>query len=247
MEFKFERVKKDYSDFSSDKVLVNAPQTPAFPVRIASEIMSRCLSYLKSKSNISIYDPCCGAAHLLTVLGFLYSTNLNKVYGTDIDDKAIQYAHQNLNFLTSDGLMQKTRELKTRYNNLSNTFNEKSIQSSERLAAMIRGSEKTQNNICCKRWDITSSTPPSFQRVNVVITDLPYGNMTYWEGNKSDNPINKMLSNIYEILDLENSIIAIISDKQQKIKHEKFFQIKRLKHGKRQFTFLKPMNDEVES
>ncbi|NRR74918.1 hypothetical protein HRD57_01935 [Tetragenococcus halophilus] len=79
MKFKFEPIKKDYSDFSSDKLLVNAPRTPAFPVRVASEIMVRSLSFLNSADGLTLYDPCCGGGHLLTVLGFCYSKNL-KIY-----------------------------------------------------------------------------------------------------------------------------------------------------------------------
>lgn len=68
MKFEFETIKKDYSDFSSDRVLINAPRTPAFPVRIASEIMSRCLSLINSSDGISVYDPCCGGGHLLKII-----------------------------------------------------------------------------------------------------------------------------------------------------------------------------------
>ncbi|MCF1684090.1 hypothetical protein LQF67_00650 [Tetragenococcus halophilus] len=42
-------------------------------------------------------------------------------------------------------------------------------------------------------------------------------------------------------LDLENSIVTIICNKKEKINHQKFEQVKRLKHGKRQFIFLRPL------
>ncbi|QXN86522.1 hypothetical protein KV134_10155 [Tetragenococcus halophilus] len=38
MKFKFEPIKKDYSDFSSDKLLVNAPEHPLF--RLESQVKS---------------------------------------------------------------------------------------------------------------------------------------------------------------------------------------------------------------
>ena len=65
--------------------------------------------------------------------------------------------------------------------------------------------------------------------------------MSQWGGIMKNNPIEQMLNNIYQILDYDNSVIAIISNKEQRIKHEYFEQIKRLKHGKRQFTFLRPL------
>ncbi|GMA45354.1 hypothetical protein GCM10025853_28110 [Tetragenococcus halophilus subsp. halophilus DSM 20339] len=109
MKFKFEPIKKDYSDFSSDKLLVNAPRTPAFPVRVASEIMARSLSFLNSADGLTLYDPCCGGGHLLTVLGFCYSKNLKNIYGSDIDTKALEYAQKNLNLLTPEGLSKKRK------------------------------------------------------------------------------------------------------------------------------------------
>src|SRR5699024_2296800 len=91
------------------------------------------------------------------------------------------------------------------------------------------------------KWDITSSPPPFFRGINIVITDLPYGNMAHWEGVMKDNPTEQMLNNIYHVLDLNNSVVAIACNKKQKVKHEWFEQVKRLKHGKRQFTFLRPL------
>ncbi|GMA45353.1 hypothetical protein GCM10025853_28100 [Tetragenococcus halophilus subsp. halophilus DSM 20339] len=76
-----------------------------------------------------------------------------------------------------------------------------------------------------------------------MITDLPYGNMSDWqgEGTTQNNPNKQMLNNIYQTLDLNNSIVTIICNKQEKINHQKFEQVKRLKHGKRQFIFLRPL------
>lgn len=241
MKYKFETIKKDYSDFSSDKVLINAPRTPAFPVRVASEIMSRCLSYLNSTDGISIYDPCCGGGHLLTVIGFLYSANLNKIYGTDIDDRALDYAKRNLSLLAMEGLLQRKKGIQRYYDNNEEESQLQALESFERLKAMIVDSKRSHKDIHCLKWDITSSQPPLFRDVNIVITDIPYGNMSQWDGIMKNNPIEQMLNNIYQILDYDNSVIAIISNKEQRIKHEYFEQIKRLKHGKRQFTFLRPL------
>jgi 23S rRNA (guanine2535-N1)-methyltransferase len=240
MKYKFETIRRDYSDFSSDRVLVNAPRTPAFPVRIASEIMSRCLSYLNSTKGISIYDPCCGGGHLLTVIGFLYNENLYKVCGTDIDDKALSYARRNLSLLTMDGLLQRKKSIQ--YNDKHRKEAQlQALESVERLKTMLLDSKISQKDIDCFKWDITSSKPPLNRDINIVITDLPYGNMSQWDGTMKENPIEHMLNNIYQVLDLNNSVVAIISNKKQRIKHGSFKQISRLKHGKRQFTFLRPL------
>ncbi|WP_440897138.1 N-6 DNA methylase [Amphibacillus sp. Q70] len=241
MKFEFETIKKDYGDFSSDRVLINAPRTPAFPVRIASEIMARCLSFTDSSDGISIYDPCCGGGHLLTVIGFLYSANLNKVYGTDIDARALDYAKRNLNLLTMEGLLQRKKSIECNYNKYGKQPQLEALRSVNRLASMLIDSNKSLKDIQCLKWDITSTKPPLSREINIVITDLPYGNMAHWEGIMKNNPTEQMLNNIYQILDLNNSVVAIVSNKKQRIKHECFKQVKRLKHGKRQFTFLRPL------
>lgn len=241
MKFKFETIKKDYSDFSSDRVLINAPRTPAFPVRLASEIMSRCLSLISSSDGISVYDPCCGGGHLLTVIGFLYSTNLNKVYGTDIDDQALEYAKRNLSLLTIDGLLQRKKSIQCNYDKYGKESQQKALYSVNRLVSMNLDSKKSVKDIQCLKWNITGSRPPFFGDINIVITDLPYGNMSHWGGIIKSNPTEQMLNNIYQTLDLNNSIVAIVCNKKQRIEHEWFEQVKRLKHGKRQLIFLRPL------
>ncbi|SDZ42223.1 RRNA methyltransferase AviRa [Evansella caseinilytica] len=240
MKFKYEVEKKDHRDFSSGRVLINAPQTPAFPVRIASEIMSRCLSYINSNDCISIYDPCCGGAHLLTVIGFLYREKIERVYGTEIDIKAVGYAKRNLNLLTSNGLFQRKKNILQNYNKFGKVSHLEALQSVKRLISTTLDSNHIKD-IQCLDWDITSSKPPVFRNINIVITDLPYGNMAIWKGTKNMNPIEQMLKNVYYTLDLNNAVVSIICDKNQKVEHEWFEQVKRLKHGKRQFTFLRPV------
>ncbi|AOF49544.1 N-6 DNA methylase [Tetragenococcus halophilus] len=242
MKFKFEALKKDYSDFSSDKVLINAPRTPAFPVRVASEIMARCLSFLKNTDHLTIYDPCCGGAHLLTVLGFLYSTNLARIYGSDIDEKALTYARKNLDLLTGESLQQKIKALQA-----DNKAQDEQTQSTEvlnsanRLATMLLDAKAPQKEVQCFQWDITKDSPTFSENVNIVITDLPYGNMTHWQGDSKEPPTKRLLDNIYQTLDVNNSVIAIICNKKERIAHNNFTQVNRLKHGKRQIFILQPL------
>jgi len=49
MKYRFEVERKDYSDFASGRVLYSAPNTTAFPVRLASEIVQRAFDILESK------------------------------------------------------------------------------------------------------------------------------------------------------------------------------------------------------
>lgn len=103
MQFEYEIKREDYSDLSSGRVLLLTQKT-AFPVRMASEIMYRCRSYIEKKDHLSIYDPCCGGAHMLTVTGFLHGESISKIHGSDIDESVIRTAKGNLSMLTSEGL-----------------------------------------------------------------------------------------------------------------------------------------------
>jgi len=240
MKFEFEPVKKDYSDFSSDKVLVNAPRTPAFPVRIASEIMARCLSFINIKEGITVYDPCCGGGHLLSAIGLLYSANISRVYATDIDEQALKYAQKNLNLLTPAGFSKRKKEMQEHYEKQRKQAQLEALNSAQRLEAMLLNTKYPEKEVQCFQWDITESSPPYFKNVNIVITDLPYGNMVDWQTTQ-DHPNEYLLDNIYQALDTDNAIVALICNKQARISHKKFKQVKRLKHGKRQFIFFRPL------
>ena len=58
--------RQDYTDLSSGRVLYNQPGAPAFPVRLASEILQRCLTLREADGNASpcqIFDPCFLLSH----------------------------------------------------------------------------------------------------------------------------------------------------------------------------------------
>ena len=72
MKYKFETDKRDFSDFSSGRVLYNAANTTAFPVRLASEIAQRCFDILEKREFIVHTKFMIHAAEevLLTTIGF---------------------------------------------------------------------------------------------------------------------------------------------------------------------------------
>lgn len=236
MIYEYEIEKEDYSDFASGRVFYNAPNTTAFPVRLGKEIMSRCLAQLRTDKNLTLYDPCCGGAHLLTFLGFLYREHLTAIYGSDIDEQVLEYANRNLTLLTEKGLQARKEQIQRNYDLYQKESHLHALESVERLEKLNQTSIK---QLQCFAFNIAGVTRPPIQNVNVVITDLPYGNIANWKGS-DDNPIQQMLTNIYQILDLNNSIVAIICDKKQKVTHESFRKIHAFNHGKRKITFLKP-------
>src|SRR5512134_399203 len=103
MQYKYEKTQIDYSDLASGRVFYSLPGHPAFPVRLASEIFQRCVAHRKSIYAVSepctLYDPCCGAAYHLSVLGYLHGEHIRKIIASDVDEKAIDLANRNLGLL----------------------------------------------------------------------------------------------------------------------------------------------------
>lgn len=48
----------NFEDFASGRVLYGGKGIPNFPVRLLNEIYGRTVSYLESKEDLVIYDPC---------------------------------------------------------------------------------------------------------------------------------------------------------------------------------------------
>src|SRR5215210_5047561 len=103
MPYRFARERVDYSDFASGRVLYSLPGRTAFPVRLADEIFQRCLALRPPEARdgpLTLYDPCCGGATLLTTLGFLHGPKLAALIGSDADPDAVALAERNLALLT---------------------------------------------------------------------------------------------------------------------------------------------------
>ena len=99
MKYRFEIEAKNYEDFASGRVLYNRPGATAFPVRLGSEIIQRCLERVRErhgKGRLTLYDPCCGGAYLLTTIGFLHGQEFSKIYASDIDEAMLELAMDNL-------------------------------------------------------------------------------------------------------------------------------------------------------
>src|SRR5215208_6675514 len=108
MPYKYVKEQLDYSDLASGRVFYSLPGHPAFPIRLASEILQRCVAQreviYKISTPCTLYDPCCGAAYHLSVLGYLHRDAIREVIASDVDEKAVALAERNLNLLNANGL-----------------------------------------------------------------------------------------------------------------------------------------------
>ena len=108
MQYKYATEPQDYSDLASGRVFYSLPGHPAFPVRLASEIFQRCIAsretIYKDSSPCTLYDPCCGAAYHLSVLGYLHGKHIQEIIASDINEKAVALAGRNLGLLSVAGM-----------------------------------------------------------------------------------------------------------------------------------------------
>lgn len=237
------RFKKNYEDLASGRVLYNAHGTTSFPVRLASEILQRCFGILESKgvkAPYSIYDPCCGGAYLLTTAGLLHGDKLSSVYASDINSDVLQIAEQNLSLLSAGGLHQRKEQIKEYIRLYDKASHKEALISADKLSGNL--SLTSIGKVSVFPHDITNASPGSElpHAVNIVITDLPYGDIVTWKS-ESENPLTEFFEHVYEHLAAAQSVLAVIADKKQKLQHEKFKRIDLSKAGKRQFAIFEPI------
>jgi hypothetical protein len=78
--------------------------------------------------------------------------------------------------------------------------------------------------------------------VDIVFTDVPYGWHSHWQNARpaaGTDPLGSMLEALPGVLS-PSSIVAIISDKQQKAAHPGYQRLEKFQIGKRRVTLLRP-------
>ena len=255
MQYKYEKEVQDYSDLSSGRVFYSIPGHPAFPIRLASEIFQRCMASREAIYGISspctLYDPCCGAAYQLSVLGVLQGRHIREIIASDVDKEAAELAERNLGLLTVAGLDRRINEI----TKMIKKFNKESHKDALKSTLVLKDKITTLNQKHPLRTKIFRSSATDSQTilnniaahsVDIVFTDIPYGQHSQWHGSTSDelaNPLWSMLNALIEILS-PSSIVAIVSDKKQKVAHEGYQRIEKFQVGKRQVALLKPNHNQ---
>jgi 16S rRNA G966 N2-methylase RsmD len=250
MQYKYAREQQDYSDLSNGRVFYSLPGHPAFPVRLASEIFQRCLGHReaihKTSMPCTLYDPCCGLAYHLSVLAYLHGESIREVIGSDIDEKAVELAGRNLSLLHNTGLDRRIHELLELFEQYEKESHREALQSAFLLREKLSGfpnslATRVFRASATDRDEISKQIKP--HSVDIVFTDVPYGRHSQWrqaELPEGSNPLTSMLNVLLDVLSL-SSIVAIASDKGQKVVHERFQRIEHFQVGKRRVVILKPI------
>jgi 16S rRNA G966 N2-methylase RsmD len=249
MQYKYEKTPIDYSDLASGRVFYSLPGHPAFPVRLASEIFQRCVAQRESIYAVSdpytLYDPCCGAAYHLSVLGYLHRRHIRKIIASDIDEKAVALANRNLGLLHIAGMEGRINELDTMHKQYKKDSHKDALRSAHFIRSRLIqfGPEHT---LVTRTFQSSATDQNSMLRhignksVDIVFTDVPYGQHSQWQGfDGAENPLWSMLDALTKIVS-SSSIVAISSDKAQKPSHERYQRIEHFQIGKRRVTILRP-------
>ena len=232
--------KVNYEDYSSGRVLYGTPGATNFPVSLAGEIFQKCKEYLAKNGNLgsyTIYDPFCGVAYSLTVLGFLRGKNIKEIFASDVNKTILEFAHKNLSLLTTKGINNRITELKKFIDDYKKDSHREALESAEKLKL------KTKNlSIKTKEFQFNilsdDDLPKQVSKIDIVVADVPYGKLANWSGLKNGiNPIQASLDKIKNGLG-EVSIVAIVLNKKQEISYKGYTKIKSFKSGKRKVVLF---------
>jgi hypothetical protein len=236
----FSGSKDNYEDFSSGRVLYGHSGATNFPIRLLNEIFLRAAHHLLSKNHLgpyTVYDPLCGIAYSLTVLGFLHSTQIKTLIGSDINLETLETANKNISLLQNSGLQKRLEEIQSLSEKYQKPSHAEAAESAKKLLSQT--TEHLQTQIF--PFDILSDQSlPTLPKIDIVIADLPYGDLANWSNTSSENSSQKLLNKLSEALNTPH-VIALIADKKQQIAHEGFKKISSFKLGKRKIFFLEKL------
>lgn len=82
------------------------------------------------------------------------------------------------------------------------------------------------------------------QAIDIVFTDIPYGQRSGWVGagvasGSGVTPIGQMLEALWCVVSA-TTVVAVASDKSQRIRHPSYERVDRFRMGKRQIVMLRP-------
>ncbi|HZO33245.1 MAG TPA: GNAT family N-acetyltransferase [Chloroflexota bacterium] len=257
MPYRFSRERLDYSDFASGRVFRSLPGRTAFPVRLADELFQRCLAIRRANGGdgpVVLYDPCCGGALLHCTLALLHWPSIRRIVASDADPEAVALAGRNLALLTPEGIARRREEIAALHAAYEKDSHAEALQSADRLAAQL--AEHFQLRPLPTRLFLADALDPASLlphlepgSVDVVIADVPHGRRTHWRHAQAqagqEAPDSQSASaTIWQLLEAlwpflaPDAVVAVVGDKAQRTRHDRYAPSGTLQIGKRRATFL---------
>lgn len=219
----------NFEDYSSGRVLYGGKGIPNFPVRLLNEMYGRAKSYLEKQDDLIVYDPCCGGGYALTVLGLFDNVNIDRIYASDADGDMVEFAKRNLGLLSRCGLTKRRQEIQHLYEMYGKQSHLDALESCDNLYDRIKREIPAEAFFA----DCTKALPNI--QPDIIITDVPYGNLTDWT---KETGLSAMLEQLWEISHA-NTVLALCMDKSQKVGNSRWTRMERHNIGKRRLEILK--------
>ena len=236
MKYLYAKKRLDYTDYASGRVLYSLPNSPAFPVRLISEIFQQVFAMFPADKKFQIYDPCCGCAYHLAVLGFLHSDKISEIIASDIDNDVLQIAFKNLKLLNASGFKERILEISLMVEKFGKESHIEALNSAKRLQTDIEIKYRIfQSDLLKSNF---SDTLSGF-KPDIIFADTPYGQTVNWQGNTAfDDFLYQILENLKPLLKRE-TVIVIATSKEDKAEHPDYERLKKLKTADRQIRFFR--------
>ena len=156
-------------------------------------------------------------------------------------------AGRNLDLLSADGMDKRIGELSKMFEQYGKDSHKEALRSANVLKAKLDiHSPLVARVFQASAMDgqtILKNVRPKL--VDIVFTDIPYGQHSRWhnsDGIEVSNPVWSMLDSLLGILS-SSSIVAVVSDKSQKAAHESYQRVEQFQVGKRRIVILKPVRN----
>lgn len=235
MSYRYATERTDHSALASGQVLRSAPGYPGFPVRLASELLQRAMVHVEG-DRVRLWDPCCGSGYLAAVLGLLHRDRLTHVRATDVDEDAVGIAARNLELLTAAGLAEREQELRRSARDFGRVAFVERAEDARDLAAGLAamGGDLPHGSAVADVFGLTDPVG-----ADLVVTDVPYGEMTQWAGGVPDqDPIRGLLASMGRVLP-QHAVVVVAARTRRVPLPEGVRALERVKVGNRSAALVR--------
>ena len=158
-------------------------------------------------------------------------------------------AARNLALLTPDGMAERRREIAALHAEYGKDSHAEALESADRLATRLDGSAQA-HPLPTRLFEADALDPASLRAhlepgtVDVVIADVPHGRHTRWLGPEAEQAARHSDAN-WRLLEAlrpalaPGAVVAVVGDKAQRARHERYAPAGTLLLGKRRATLLR--------